>query len=455
MYMLFSLILFLLLLTTPIRLIRSDALNPDANDGVAELPRLPPSTSSDVLTNSTNSSTINGEAVWRKLTVNETVTRGSHVRLDMTTGERFVKVDHRELDSDDEPEESVITHHVDQIFTMLSRVDDDPALMAKIEELREVRRANRLDEYKTGVQKLWTERQEVLMMGFKKEREKQKLLGAEDQRDDVASRKNSTGEAQMIKPTKTSAVVGLLQEARSTADLILSTSDARDSRVKEESEHFARLAAVLSAIEEEVEDLKEAEEFYKHGGFEKCYALMDSFPESERVSVGVARVMGTAVKNHSPFQEYLAKSFPDIPRRFIAMMVEERTENHGVFAIGSLLRGIFDKVAPADGSAALRLLTVKLYTATAMGGGGESRECATEKRLPALVVERVSALIGDLAVESAAARRHLRTTFCAAGENEADEEGFSPSELMTRLKCISASSPNVRYLLDQLEAACE
>ena len=219
----------------------------------------------------------NDPHVWRELDPEETCPRGSHVRLDMTTGKRYVKRD-----------ESAAM----RLAKVLQGADEQVA--ARIAHLRTLTE----DEFERGVAEIWNERQAILS-GARNASERQR----ESANDDALN------------------VTVLLRQAGDPS----SSPEVRSQ--------------VLLLLNDIADDIDEAlGEFAKVGGIETCVALLRG-ELSEFVLRDALLLLGTAIKSDNHMQTLALNAGALSAIAPLLSSPSDVVAIKAVYALGSLLRG--------------------------------------------------------------------------------------------------------------------
>jgi hypothetical protein len=213
---------------------------------------------------------------WKRLEENDTVPRGSHVRLNMTSGERWVKVG---------------LSKGEQILELLSGLPDHELK----ERIDGIRRAGvpGSHEFENGARDLWNERQELLHVHHP----------------------NSTSN----NSEQTLARVTVLSSKLTPATVTVE---------------------ILEELEELVEDLDEAATFAneQHKGLQKCLVMIDTTETPKQIKTLAASVLGKAIKLTNDLQNLTISlgGFHVLNRALREGHIEE---NRAISSLGALVRG--------------------------------------------------------------------------------------------------------------------
>ena len=315
---------------------------------------------------------------WRALSEGETVPRGSHVRLDMTTGERFVRSapsSEREAAStalsappananananasDTAPNtQSDGTTVGSRLLAALEPVAaHDPVLATRLSEIRALG-APGSPEFEDATKKLWRERQDIL---------------AGPKPTNATSDSVVNGNVDVTKV----AMPYLLEAVKHSA------THPVEKRVK-----------ALEEIESRVQDLDEAHAFAQMGGLDVCVAALQD--EDHRVRALAAHVLGSAVKSTEKLQEQLASHHGEPVHKLMDLLDHAHTEAKGLFALGALVRGSSTSRAKAEEHPSFASALVERMSK------------------PGPVQDKALALIGDLLREGARHEPFKRAGLCA------------------------------------------
>jgi len=242
---------------------------------------------------------------WRRLKEGEAVPPGFHVRLNMTSGEKWIKTNLTAEEVQAEKTTSgtpavVEMSRGEKILELLGGIPDDEVLAKRVAEVRQSAQPG-TEEFEKLALSLWEDRQNIL----------------------ASSKNDSSAESTTATEPRMSTLTKALVP----------------TEVSEE---------VLLELDELVEDLKEAATFANevHKGIDKCLAIIKHPNTSSKVKTLAAGVIGKAVKLAAPLQKITVSlgGFDVMKRAFQQGLI---LESKALYTLGSLIRGSRDAAMEA------------------------------------------------------------------------------------------------------------
>jgi hypothetical protein len=367
----FIMVIFLSYMMTNV--ISTNTNNENNNDGTIEtLPAIGNCNSKEQVEGMNTKLPNNNE--WRELTPDETVPQGSHVRLDMTTGERFVKI------------EGTIGSRL--LATLEPLIEMDEELGKRIQAIKDSGVPGS-EQYENGVKTLWNERQQVLK-GTKKNND--------SSTNTQSNNSNNTSPDLLNNHNAEHVALPFLVEA-------VKSHPSLELRIK-----------ALTEIEFRVQSIDDAEIFTKMGGMQVCIeALTDVNPIIRSLA---AHVLGSAVKSTNHLQQELLSKNGLMP--LLDLLHHNETEVKALYAIGALLRG--------NEKACTQAMSLPEFASLLIA----------RLRSPQPIADKATSLIGDLLHDSnnipGLRQVFLQARLCAHIEWMSEQHPSVQSKHLTYLK---------------------
>ncbi len=236
---------------------------------------------------------------WTEINTTAAIPKGSHIRIDMNTGKRFIKI-----------EESLkVTRAQEMERVLLSLPNPDPSLY----KLAKLRSEITPEEYEAGLQKIWNKRQVELQAAM-------------------------------------DAMENTIKEMQNLLNTVLSKNGTSHDKVH-----------ALNHLESYVQDLDHAHDFYHMGGLEVCSLLVADPNLDPDVKAMAAYTLGSAVKSNLELQTVVHEMGAE--RHLLRALETGRGKSNlgkkAMYALGAVLRGNLDaqnEVAAKIGPVLLKVL---------------------------------------------------------------------------------------------------